>query len=80
MPLTVEKLEKNPLTEGDFYPGDLLVNVLKAGSNFWRRFPELKSGVAKIAEEAFEVPSMTEIEFDAIREANLIFQRDVTNL
>jgi len=29
-PLAVDLLEQNPLIEGDFYPGDLLENCLKA--------------------------------------------------
>ena len=76
MPLAIENLEKNPLVEGDFYPGDLLVNVLRAGTDFWRQFPELKSKVTKIADEAFEVPGITEIEFESVRDAYDLFLRD----
>ena len=76
IPLAIENLEKNPLVEGDFYPGDLLVNVLRAGTDFWRQFPELKSKVTKIADEAFEVPGITEIEFESVRDAYDLFLRD----
>ncbi|RRB04100.1 contact-dependent growth inhibition system immunity protein [Larkinella rosea] len=35
IPLAVEKLNKNPFAEGDFYPGDLLQSVLNVDVNFW---------------------------------------------
>jgi hypothetical protein len=75
VPLAIEKLEQNPLAEGDYYAGDLLVNVLRADSKFWTKFPNLKSKVAKAADEAFEVPGITRIEFGAIREAYDSFLR-----
>jgi hypothetical protein len=69
MPLAIEKLEQNPLAEGDYYAGDLLVNVLRVDSRFWSEFPVLNSKVGKIAEEAFEVPTITKTEFEAIQDA-----------
>src|SRR5688572_13152596 len=57
MPLAIEKLQENPLAEGSFYAGDLLVNVLRIESAFWLKFSALKSEVIKIAENAFEVPT-----------------------
>lgn len=57
MPLALNRLEENPFTEGDFYPGDLLLAVLRAGSDFWKANPELfyrlndiMSGVESCAE------------------------------
>lgn len=35
IPLAVERLEEDPLAAGDFYPGDLLQAVLRAGEAFW---------------------------------------------
>ncbi len=69
IPLAVEKLEENPLIEGGFYAGDLLANVLRADSSFWSKFPELKSKVARIADDAFEISTITKIEFESIRDA-----------
>jgi hypothetical protein len=69
MPLAIEKLEQNPLAEGDYYAGDLLVNVLRADSCFWSQFPTLMLKVSKIAEKAFEVPKITKTEFEAIQDA-----------
>jgi hypothetical protein len=69
MPLAIEKLEQNPLAEGNCYAGDLLVNVLRVDSLFWSQFPTLMSKVSKIAEKAFEVPTITKTEFEAIQDA-----------
>jgi len=69
MPVAIEILKQNPLAEGNFYAGDLLVNVLRVNSAFWSKFPNLKLEVIKIADEAFEVPTITKIEFESIREA-----------
>ena len=36
MPLALEQLDMDPMAEGDFYPGDLLYNVLRADPAYWR--------------------------------------------
>jgi len=33
--LVIEKLTTDILAEGDFYPGDLLMNLLKIERNYW---------------------------------------------
>ncbi|CAN5524523.1 hypothetical protein BH09BAC4_BH09BAC4_42620 [soil metagenome] len=35
MPLALDKLKDNIFAEGDFYPGDLLVNVLGIDKTYW---------------------------------------------
>ena len=35
IPLAMERLEENILAEGNFYEGDLLMNVLNSESNYW---------------------------------------------
>ena len=75
MPMAIEKLEQNPLAEGRFYAGDLLVNVLRADLEFWSKFPALKSKLIKIAEEAFEIPTITRMEFESIQDAYNSFLR-----
>lgn len=37
MPLALEKLEANPLVQGDCYPGDLLKSVLGVPAESWAR-------------------------------------------
>jgi hypothetical protein len=41
LPLALERLERDPLAEGDRYAGDLLAAVLRVNSDFWRRHPDL---------------------------------------
>jgi CDI immunity proteins len=40
VPLALARLEENPLAEGDFYPGDLLVAVLRVPQAYWRSHPD----------------------------------------
>lgn len=42
IPKAIDRLEKDILAEGDFYPGDLLKNVLTITPKFWSDYPELK--------------------------------------
>jgi hypothetical protein len=36
VPMALERLEENPLAEGDFYAGDLLAAVLGIDDTYWR--------------------------------------------
>ncbi|WP_410628483.1 contact-dependent growth inhibition system immunity protein [Amycolatopsis sp. cmx-8-4] len=40
VPVALTHLEKNPLAEGDFYPGDLLTAVLKIPQAYWQQHPD----------------------------------------
>ncbi len=40
IPKAIEELDKNILAEGDFYPGDLLKNILDSEHNYWKRHKE----------------------------------------
>lgn len=52
LPIALVDLEKEPLAEGDFYPGDLLKNVLGVSREFWRQNSELKERMDAIVEKA----------------------------
>ena len=39
LPLAVQVLLRDPLAEGDYYPGDLLRNVLRLPDSEWSRSP-----------------------------------------
>ena len=39
LPLALDRLEQDPLAEGDFYPGDLLVAVMRVPPAYWQAHP-----------------------------------------
>lgn len=39
MPVVLGRLRKDPLLEGDFYPGDVLSAVLRVSSTYWEDNP-----------------------------------------
>lgn len=40
VPIALERLQADPLGEGDYYPGDLLASLLRVPAAFWERFPD----------------------------------------
>ena len=52
IPVAVKLLEENPLAEGDHYPGDLLLNVLRIDGTHWKAEKELLQRVAAVARRA----------------------------
>ena len=40
VPLAIERLETDPLAEGDYYPGDLLAAVLAVPASHWQAHPQ----------------------------------------
>jgi hypothetical protein len=52
VPLAIEHLRRDPLAQGDFYPGDLLTMVRGADAEFWRNHPEWHKEVEEIAHRA----------------------------
>ena len=52
MPLAVEWLEREPLAEGDYYPGDLLTAVLRIEGAFWPDHPDLLRRVREVLVQA----------------------------
>ena len=51
MPRAIMMLEREPLAEGDYYPGDLLVNVIEC-SDWLRSQPVLLQRIITVAERA----------------------------
>lgn len=72
VPLALTLLEDDPLTEGDFYPGDLLVAVLKAPATHWRGHPGDLDRVRRVV-EALHGPHGPALQphIDAFRAAHL---------
>src|SRR5690242_10449772 len=42
VPQALARLKQDPLLEGDFYPGDVLVAVLKVPHSYWLAHPNLQ--------------------------------------
>jgi hypothetical protein len=52
IPVAVERLRDDPLVEGGYYRGDLLVALLDIKPSFWSEHPGLHEMVAEVAEQA----------------------------
>jgi CDI immunity proteins len=50
VPLALDRLRRDPLVEGDYYPGDLLASVLRVDAAFWEWSPDLTVEMRKLAE------------------------------
>ena len=48
VPIALEALAKNPLAEGDFYPGDLLAQVRRVDQSYWDDHPDQAAALAGI--------------------------------
>lgn len=55
VPLALEVLERDPLIEGDFYPGDLLKLVAEIPKGFWEVHNEMRHSLCKIVFKAIEL-------------------------
>ena len=51
MPIAIDRLEENPLSEGDFYPGDLLQNVIRC-RDWMALHPEIRERLVKVVNRA----------------------------
>ncbi|HUE73834.1 MAG TPA: contact-dependent growth inhibition system immunity protein [Pirellulaceae bacterium] len=49
VPVALDSLERDPLAEGTFYRGDLLVFVTKIPPSFWDTYANLKSRAREVA-------------------------------
>jgi hypothetical protein len=56
LPLAIEQLRINPLAEGDFFPGDLLLSVLRIDRAFWQQYPAWWREVHGILEQLTDAP------------------------
>ena len=52
VPMALWHLERDPLAEGDFYPGDLLKNVAGVDDAFWAPRPEMRARLVRVLEQA----------------------------
>jgi hypothetical protein len=52
IPIALEMLERSPLIRGDFFPRDLLKNVIEAPDRYWTEHPEYFIRINSIAKNA----------------------------
>jgi hypothetical protein len=52
IPLALDRLEEDVLARGDFFPGDLLKNVLQLDASFWRAYPDYRRRALVLAKDA----------------------------
>jgi CDI immunity proteins len=60
VPLAIERLETDPLAEGDLYAGDLLAAVLRVDKSFWREHADCFERMRRIVSRAKESLSSLE--------------------
>ena len=68
VPLAIERLQRDPLAAGDFYPGDLLGSVLKVKSSFWQRRPDLRQAVEALVALMPDFPDILDKELSVFRQ------------
>jgi hypothetical protein len=51
VPLALQRLRDNPLANRDFFPGDLLANVLRIDAEFWCEHPDLARFLAQVLDD-----------------------------
>ena len=54
IPLSIEHLKKDIFVEGDYYPGDLLKNVLSVETKFWKENRSLWDQIHEIIKDRRE--------------------------
>ncbi|WP_295621387.1 contact-dependent growth inhibition system immunity protein [Chamaesiphon sp. GL140_3_metabinner_50] len=52
IPIALEQLHINPLAEGKYYPGDLLIAVVNVNDEFWLHYADWRNEVVEIAKGA----------------------------
>ena len=69
VPLALERLEQDPLAEGDFYAGDLLVAVVRAPAEFWQANPHLAARLRDVtgSVDCGELPVSAQREIEGFR-------------
>jgi hypothetical protein len=56
IPLALPVLERDPLSEGDFYPGDLLASLLRVERKYWARESTSRDRLLRVLDRLDEVP------------------------
>jgi hypothetical protein len=68
VPIAVERLLEEPLAEGDYYPGDLLVSCAKTPVEFWRSHRETAEAMRTVLSAVRDAPDEIKAEVDVFRQ------------
>lgn len=68
MPKAINILKSTPFAEGDYYPGDLLVNVISAEKDFFRSNAEFTGELVKVCKAAIQQIDENMIELYSLKE------------
>ncbi|MDT7724985.1 MAG: hypothetical protein QOI21_1561 [Actinomycetota bacterium] len=60
IPLALGELERVPLAEGDFYPGDLLATVLRLPHTYWQGHSAQRECLERIVQEVEKIGDLNE--------------------
>jgi hypothetical protein len=52
VPIALTFVEADPLLEGDYYPGDLLLALCSVEAEYWTKHPELQTRLVRVAKQA----------------------------
>jgi hypothetical protein len=65
VPRALTLLERDPLVEGDFYPGDVLVAVLRVPASYWSANQEQLARARRVVESVDEPDADLKADIDA---------------
>jgi hypothetical protein len=69
VPRALAQLSQDPLLEGDFYPGDVLVAVLRAPHSYWSEHPAELATLRNIIDSIEDIDPDLQGDIDAFRAA-----------
>lgn len=80
VPLALKQVHAHPLAQGDFYPGDLLVSLLRVETNFWTQNPDYCKEIHQIVQTVLLMGQKKKKRFsdsiELVREAYQLFSQN----
>jgi hypothetical protein len=70
IPIAIEFLTTDVLSEGDFYPGDLLMSLINLDNSFWSENTALKKQLAELINSNLDKLRNEELDLDKWQELN----------
>ena len=70
IPIALKILSNNPLAEGDYYPGDLLNNVLRINKKYWAKNTESLNHIKNILKNLKSIPAELNDAYNSFRKFN----------